>query len=118
MSKKNFCLGSLVRSQRKIGSQKLKSYERRKPVMNATALPNQIKKKMRHILTEDHETAAYNGRLANSYGIGQVNFTLLAETVVDEMDLPWEWLDDETHFIWDLAIEVAERWEEEHDAPY
>lgn len=39
---------------------------------------------------------------------GEVNATLLAELCADDLDHP-EWLDDETHDIWDAACEVA--WE-------
>ena len=32
--------------------------------------------------------------------------TELAEQAVDFLDLPQEWLDDETHWIWDEAAEI------------
>ena len=37
------------------------------------------------------------------------NYTLLAEAAADKLDLPQEWLDDETHWIWDEALLAIER---------
>jgi hypothetical protein len=38
----------------------------------------------------------------------EVSPTELAEAVAAELD-KWEWLDDETHPLWELAVEVASR---------
>lgn len=43
-----------------------------------------------------------------------VNLTELAEAAAHELDHD-EWLDDETHEVWDLAIEVAEKSDPERD---
>ncbi len=40
---------------------------------------------------------------------GEINHTMLAETAALDCDHP-EWLDDETHVVWDLAIDVADGW--------
>jgi len=37
----------------------------------------------------------------------KINCTLLAEGAADHFN-HWEWLDDETHFVWDAAFEVAD----------
>jgi len=39
---------------------------------------------------------------------GEVNCTTLAEDAAMEFERMEEWLEDETHFVWDIAIEVAE----------
>lgn len=50
---------------------------------------------------------------------GEVNSTLLAESAAEHFDHQ-EWLDDETHFVWDAAAEVA--WEmqtpDPNEGPY
>ncbi len=38
---------------------------------------------------------------------GEVNFTELAENTAHALDHD-EWLDEETHWIWDLAVECGE----------
>ena len=37
------------------------------------------------------------------------NYTFLAEAAADKLDLPQEWLDDETHWIWEEALRAIER---------
>lgn len=47
---------------------------------------------------------------SNAYhekGTGEINATLLAESAAEHFNHR-EWLDDETHFVWDAAVEVAE----------
>ena len=41
----------------------------------------------------------------------EVNSTLLAEDAAAQFDPSNTWLDDETHVIWDVALEVAEEYE-------
>jgi len=41
---------------------------------------------------------------------GEINATQLAEATADEMNHP-EWLDDDQHEIWDVAVECAESME-------
>jgi hypothetical protein len=41
---------------------------------------------------------------------GEVNLTSLAEACAHHFDAH-HWLDDDTHEVWDLAIDVAEYWE-------
>ena len=38
---------------------------------------------------------------------GEVNYTALAEELASQFNKE-EWLDDETHWIWDLAIEAGD----------
>ena len=40
-------------------------------------------------------------------GTGEVNSTLLAESAAEHFN-HHEWLDDETHFVWEAAVEAAE----------
>ncbi len=42
---------------------------------------------------------------------GEVNTTQLAEDAASEFDESDTWLDDETHWVWDLAVDVAEAYE-------
>lgn len=44
---------------------------------------------------------------------GEVNYTRLAEEAAHYFDHD-EWLDDETHWIWDLALQEGERAEKAH----
>jgi hypothetical protein len=41
---------------------------------------------------------------------GEVQCTQLAEYVAHDLNHS-EWLDDETHWIWDLAVDLAARYE-------
>lgn len=41
---------------------------------------------------------------------GIVNSTLLAEAVADDLEHP-EWLDDDTHELWDIVAEVGWQYE-------
>ena len=41
----------------------------------------------------------------------EVNATVLAEAVAAEYD-EWEWLDSETHPLWDLCADLAIKYEE------
>jgi hypothetical protein len=43
----------------------------------------------------------------------EANATQIAENVAHEMDHD-EWLDDETHWIWDVAMDAATRWNKAH----
>ena len=43
---------------------------------------------------------------------GEVNCTRLAENAAWEFDHD-EWLDDETHWVWDLAVDIG-AWAEEN----
>jgi len=43
----------------------------------------------------------------------EANATQLAENVAHEMDHD-EWLDDETHWIWDVAMDAATQWNKKH----
>lgn len=41
---------------------------------------------------------------------GEVNMTGLSELVAHELDHD-EWLDDESHWVWDVVADLAEKWE-------
>lgn len=43
----------------------------------------------------------------------EANATQLAENVAHEMDHD-EWLDDETHWIWDVVMDTATQWNKKH----
>ena len=43
----------------------------------------------------------------------EVNATTLAEIAAQELGHD-EWLDDETHWIWDVAMDVAIKWNQSH----
>ena len=43
--------------------------------------------------------------------IGEISMTKLAEAAVDALLLPHSYLDDETHWIWDVAANVADEFE-------
>lgn len=53
-----------------------------------------------------------NANLDEGRGIdpttGLADLTTMAEEAAFDLDHP-EWLDDETHIVWDLAIKVAEK---------
>ena len=51
---------------------------------------------------EIHASNAYH-----EAGTDEINSTLLAESAADHFGHD-EWLDDETHFVWDAAFEVVE----------
>ncbi len=46
------------------------------------------------------------------YDCDCVGTTKLAEACADEFE-HWEWLDDETHWIWEVAVEVADWFEDD-----
>ena len=43
--------------------------------------------------------------------IGEISMTKLAEAAVDALLLPHSYLNDETHWIWDVAANVADEFE-------
>jgi hypothetical protein len=45
---------------------------------------------------------------------GEINSTHLAEACAHHFDAD-HWLDDETHEVWELAIDVANEWEANRD---
>lgn len=47
---------------------------------------------------------------------GEINTTQLAEAAAGEFDKNGlgDWLDDETHWVWDVALEVASAYEKQH----
>jgi len=63
--------------------------------MTNTALKPQAKKLMRTLVSECVDRSC-----------NEVNYTLLAENTAHALDRD-EWLDDETHWIWELAVDVG-----------
>ena len=62
-----------------------------------------MKRQTRRLARDLAQTGAYTDGTT-----GEVNATALAEDVAEELDRD-HWLDDETHFLWEVALEEAER---------
>lgn len=65
---------------------------------------NEIRKALRSACTENFDSRT-----------GEINFTGLAESAAINLDHP-EWLDDDTHEIWDLAIVIGEAFQKRNNA--
>lgn len=64
-----------------------------------------IRREMRRILSNP-ESGVFD-RIGGDPGMGFVNLTTLAEEAANNLGHN-EWLDDESHPVWDVAIEAAE----------
>lgn len=58
------------------------------------------------------QTAQRVSNLAYDFQTGEYCATTLAEAIADTLSR-WEWLDEPTHPIWDVAAELADAWERE-----
>jgi len=74
-------------------------------------MTNQEKKTVRRLMF----AALNDGDCIDS--CGEVQCGELAESVAIEMDRA-EWLDDECHEIWDIAVDVGLKWQDEQETKY
>ena len=65
-----------------------------------------LKQMKAHLIEADTN----NDDVVNNFGIGEVNITLLAEEIIDDLD---DTVLDETHVVWDAAVDAGE-WFEAH----
>lgn len=58
------------------------------------------------------ESREAGDEMTNAFGIGQVNTTLLAETLADDCGM--DELDDDSSLVWDAAFEAARKYERKY----